>query len=100
MRRLRHVELRSAAEAAARDCRRERGALQRAFERLHARGRRHAAGWLLGGGFAAGLVAARLPLVALLRAARFVADTALFVRRLPFGAPDAGPTPPAREHAT
>lgn len=83
--RLRHVELRRAAAAAEGRCRHERSGLDRALARLHARTRRHAPGWMLGGGFAAGAVAARLPLAALLRVARFVADAALFVRRLPIG---------------
>lgn len=92
--RLHHVELRRAVEAAERHCRGERDALRRALDRLHARGGRHAAGWLLGSGLAAGVIAARLPLLVLLRAARFVADAALFVRRLPIGPSDARrPTP-------
>jgi len=95
--RLRHVELRHAVEGAERDCRRERDTLRRALDRLHARGERHAAGWLLGSGLATGAIAARLPLLALLRAARFVADAALFVRRLPIGLPDDQRATPSTE---
>lgn len=75
--------LRRAAELAEHRCLAERGAFVCAFARLRARGERHAPRWLLGGGFACGIVAAWLPLRALLRTARFAMDATLFVRRLP-----------------
>ncbi|HEU4664661.1 MAG TPA: hypothetical protein VFS55_11590 [Dokdonella sp.] len=83
---LRRSDLRQAAEAAERRCRHDRDALGRALGRLRARMQRHAPAWLLGGGLACGAIAARLPLVAVLGAGRFLVDTASLVRRLPIGA--------------
>lgn len=98
--RLRHVDLRRAAEAAEQRCRRERGALHRMLAHLHARAARRSSGMLLGGGVVAGALAARLPLSALLRVAHFLADTALLVRRLPVGLFHRVSTPAATEDAT
>lgn len=94
---LRHADLRRAAIAAETHCQRERSALDRALARLRARRRSHGARWILAGGFAAGAVAARLPFAVLLRVARFVADTALFVRRLPILAANADAAAAAQE---
>jgi hypothetical protein len=96
----RHRDLRQAVQAADRRCRDDRDVFGRVLARLRARFDRHAPGWFLVGGVACGAIAARMPLVALLGAGRFVLHAASLVRRLPIAALSRGRAmPPAGDAA-